>query len=190
MRYGRTDPGNNKKESCGAIFYSFDDDQRIGIILGLEGNHWLPFKGCKEENETAEDAAMREIREETCDLVKLNHIDLEHQFSTRYKNYRIGLCQVPYNIVKLFDCVNKRYKDYEYKEKLKLKFFTLDEIFEDNQVHFLSRLSVRHYWTKLLSISKEFPLKVNYRRQSVCVDFAREYCNNHIKKFNEMCTIN
>jgi hypothetical protein len=40
------------RHSCGALIYTVDRDGSTGIILGKEGNHWFPFKGCCEANES------------------------------------------------------------------------------------------------------------------------------------------
>lgn len=142
------------KNSCGAILYAFDKDGRIGIILGSEGyEEWLPFKGCNEEGETFEQTAIREIREETCGLVSLDSISLDHVFTTKHKIYRIGLCRVDFDIIEQFEKVRKAESRKEFREKQEIRFFPLDTIFIKQKVHSISRASIKFYWDKLATLA-------------------------------------
>ena len=97
---------NKFKHSCGALFYTYSPSGELGVILGDEGREreeWLPFKGCAEDGETYEQAAIREIREESGGLVDIKTIILEHVFSTRRKHYHIGLIEVPHYIIEMYN---------------------------------------------------------------------------------------
>lgn len=137
------------KSSCGALFYAYDPAGKLGIILGLEGKKWLPFKGCNEPGESLEQTAIREIREETCGLIDISHIDLEHQFTSKRKHYYIGLCEVPYDCIQLFEDLRVDEERNEYLEKKKLKFFPFDEVLYDDLVHNITKASIRYYWNHL-----------------------------------------
>lgn len=78
-----------KKNSCGAILYTIKDN-KVYIILGKESRDWFPFKGVCEKNETLEEAAIREIEEETCRIVKINNIALDCKYASYRKIYHIG----------------------------------------------------------------------------------------------------
>lgn len=142
------------KNSCGAILYTFDKEGKIGVILGCEGfEEWLPFKGCNEEGETYEQTAIREIREETCGLVDINSIVLEHVFTTKHKIYRIGLCQVDFDIIEKFALARSAENRKEFREKQEIKFFALETVFAKPSVHSISRASIKFYWDKLMTIA-------------------------------------
>jgi hypothetical protein len=171
------------RTSCGALFYSYDTLGNLGIVLGLEGYEWLPFKGCNEENETLEQTAIREINEETCGLVNITMINLEHNFTSKRKNYHIGLCEVPYEIINNFANVIQTEKRAAYKEKKKLKFFDLYAILQDKSVHNITKASVRYFWTKLIELDRSCnkPLDTSkderLRKQSVCIEYAKNKYN-------------
>lgn len=141
------------KHSCGAILYSFDSKGRLGIILGLEGRCWFPFKGCKDKGETYEQAAIREIYEETCGLVKINGINLEHEFSSKNKHYHIGLVYVSYDFIKKFDEIRCHMVEKQFLEKTRVKFFPLNEIHCFQRIHSLTLVSIRFFWNKLLCLT-------------------------------------
>ena len=110
------------KVSCGAILYTFDHNNNIGIILGLESCGWLPFKGRNEFNETYEETAIREIYEETCGVVKLDTISLDHKFVSKNKTYYIGLIHVSYNFIDQFNIKLEKETREEFKEKKSVNF--------------------------------------------------------------------
>lgn len=147
------------RHSCGAIFYAFDPNGQIGIILGQEQNQneYLPFKGCMEEGETLVDTAIREIKEETGGLVILKDIVLEHRFTSRRKHYYIGLCEVPFDLVDKYDqyLSNGLEKRKEFTEKRKLKFFYLDEVNSNQEIHNISKSSINYYMNKLRLIQSQ-----------------------------------
>jgi ADP-ribose pyrophosphatase YjhB (NUDIX family) len=142
-----------EKQSCGAIFYTFDKNGEIGIILGDESHvsaaSWLPFKGSSEKGETYEQTAIREIYEETCGLIKLQSIQLEHRFSTKHKEYRIGLVEVPIEIIEQFDECKKREARKEFLEKKTIKFFPLKSVLSTPDVHIISKASILFYKDRL-----------------------------------------
>lgn len=168
------------KNSCGALFYTYDPSGVIGIILGEEGrSEWLPFKGCNNNDETYEAAAMREIKEETCGIVHLDEIVLEHVFSSKRKNYFIGLCYVPYTTIRQFDEKIKTETREEFCEKKRLKFFALNEVMQSSYVHNISKASIEYYWNRLTSLQKNVQPTVDnlMRYHGVTHDYAYdEYC--------------
>ena len=141
------------RHSCGAILYSYDTKGNLGIILGMEGTHWLPFKGGRDVGETLEDAAIREIYEETCKLVKIDTIKLEHSFSSKHKHYHIGLCNVPYEVIDKFESARENAVDKKYTEKTCIKFFPFLTLKKNSDLHSLTRASIKFYWNKLLALS-------------------------------------
>ena len=165
----------NLKNSCGAILYTYNEFGEFGIILGLEGDHWLPFKGCSNFNETFEQAAIREIREETCNLVHIDNIKLDHIFMSKRKTYHIGLCYAPYDIIYKFDRVKKLYDDYSYKEKDKIKFFPFKNLLENRDIHVLTKLSIEFYWDKLYYMYNSSKKRTFYRKQTISNNLARKY---------------
>ena len=138
------------KTSCGAIFYSFNPQGRLGIILGREGRNWLPFKGCCEYKESFEDAAIREIFEETCGIIKLNSIALDHKFASKHKRYLIGLVQVPYSLIQDFTDRRVTEQRANFCEKKGLRFFAIEKVLDHQRVHGITKASIRYYWNKLL----------------------------------------
>jgi len=141
------------KHSCGAILYAYDPNGDLGIILGMEGTHWLPFKGGCEGDETFEDAAVREIYEETCKLVPVKGIDLEHNFSTKHKHYHIGIHQVPYDIIKRFPKARKSETEKKYMEKQCIKFFPIGDLLGNKRIHSISRASIEYFWTQFIMLA-------------------------------------
>ncbi len=62
-----------KEKSCGAVVYrKGKDGTEILLIQHKNGGHWAFPKGHVEKNETEEETALREIREETGLKVKLD----------------------------------------------------------------------------------------------------------------------
>lgn len=118
-----------KTHSCGAILYTIYNN-KIYIILGKEHGDWFPFKGKCEYNETFEQAAVREIEEETCGLIKLNprDINLNCNYSTSRKYYHIGLNFVPYTFIKEFYLKRKVINDKKFLEKTHIKMFDLSDL--------------------------------------------------------------
>jgi 8-oxo-dGTP pyrophosphatase MutT (NUDIX family) len=138
--------------SCGALLYTCDPHGQLGVILGVERTEsygYLPFKGRPEANETYEQAAIREVYEETCGLVQVDHIDLCHQFQTVHKRYFIGLIKVPYDIIEKFEIKRATETSVSSMEKLKIKFFPLNQM-QNREIHPLSRLSIKFWLTEIL----------------------------------------
>jgi ADP-ribose pyrophosphatase YjhB (NUDIX family) len=143
------------KTSCGAILYTFNNFGELGIILGEELDEcWLPFKGCNENGESLEETAIREINEETCGLIQLDSIELEHVFTTKRKKYHIGICEVPYDIIEKFEKAHLLENRIHYKEKKQIKFFPINECLNNDKIHSISKASIRFYWNKLKYINK------------------------------------
>lgn len=150
------------RESCGAILYTIYNG-KVGIVLGLEGNYWLPFKGCRDNGETREQTAIRELYEETCGLVDIKNISLHISFETKRKKYFIGCVPVAYSIINKFLDEQKLHKKEEFLEKQQLEFFELS-IFENINsyekfiaavpatIHKISRTVIYGYYPFLQSI--------------------------------------
>ncbi len=152
------------KKSYGAILYAFDPDGILGIILGDESHNnsheWLPFKGGSFENETPEQTAIRELHEETCGLITIDSINLHHKFSTKRKEYHIGLVEAPYTILSDFEEARKKEIREAYKEKKELRFFPFPDVLHDRTVHNISKSSILYYKNTLDRIS-EFGMACN-----------------------------
>lgn len=144
-----------KKNSCGAILYTIKDD-KVYIILGKESKDWFPFKGVCENNETLEEAAIREIEEETCKLLKVNNINLHCKYASYRKNYHIGLVYVDKSFVKQFYYAKKKLTEDKstedkYLEKNHIKMFSLEEL-DLNRLHFVTLVPILHYWNFLCEL--------------------------------------
>ncbi len=146
------------KKSCGAIFYTFNPDGELGIVLGDESRStsdgWLPFKGGCRPGETAQEAAIREVHEESCGLIQLKEIDLQHRFTTKRKEYHIGLCCVPYSLIAEFDVARRLETREEFREKRKLKFFKFPDVLNEPLVHNISKSSILFYKDQLQALQK------------------------------------
>lgn len=166
------------RNSCGAIFYTYDPAGQLGIVLGLEQHNWLPFKGCSEEGETVEETAIREVYEETCGLVQLDNISLEHRFASKRKNYFIGLCHVPYDLIRQFSETRKSESRLSYMEKKRIKFFPYSSLLTDKTIHNISRSCIRYFWNKLTKLSRNCNtvLTPNVIKQSCSVGFIKSKC--------------
>jgi len=147
-----------EKKSCGAILYAFNPEGKLGVILGEESRsreeEWLPFKGGCQEEETLEQAAIREIFEETCGLVLINSIALHHKFSTKRKEYHIGLVEVPYELLDAFAEARKHETRENFMEKRKLKFFLFPDVLKETTVHNISKSSILFYKDTLEAIAE------------------------------------
>jgi ADP-ribose pyrophosphatase YjhB (NUDIX family) len=155
-----------KKHSCGAILYTIYNN-KVHIVLGWELDDWFPFKGTREIGENNKQAAIREIKEETCGALDLTYIDLKCNFSTKRKHYHIGLVEISTkeiddfykNKKKILDewCANgSREEDYkwEYMEKIELKAFPLENIFK-KKFHEISYIPIKYYHSELMHIQKK-----------------------------------
>lgn len=164
--------------SCGALAYAYDEEGRLGIILGCEKGNWLPFKGCNKKGETDTQTASRELYEETGGLVYVDSkaLQLLHIFETKRKEYRIALVHVDYNIIEKFNMLRKIEDRAEYMEKETLKFFPFDSnILESNDIHSITKSSIRYYWNTLLSL-KNGKSPILGRKQAVSHQYACEHC--------------
>ena len=61
-----------QEKSCVAVIYSMDQGQRLYLIEHMIGGHYAMCKGHVENDESEEETAIREIREETGLRVRLN----------------------------------------------------------------------------------------------------------------------
>lgn len=156
-----------KKHSCGAILFTIYKNQ-IYIILGMEKGQWFPFKGTNNNGESNIQTAIREIYEETYGVVKLQHIDLKCNFSTKRKHYHIGLVQIPYHQIEKFyrnRSLLLKYKNFSNKysmflEKTEIKLFPLHNVFNNN-FHEVTKIPIKYFYNHLSCI--EFKLKkLNY----------------------------
>lgn len=172
------------KNSCGAILYAYNSEGKLGIILGEEdrgAGDWLPFKGCNEDGESYQEAASREVREETCGLINIppDKISLEHNFASKRKFYRIALCEVDYSFINDFYKARTMENRKEFKEKKNVKFFELDTVLKDPTVHSLSKASILYYLNRLNNLSHT-PTTTTERTR--CHGISTEYAN---QIFNE-----
>lgn len=162
--------------SCGAILHTISPAGVPGVILGTEGydGKFLPFKGCPHVGENYEQAACREVAEETCGLVKVNSIDLWNNFTTKHKHYHMGLIFVDYSILDQFEKVRKTEIRHEFLEKKEIKFFPLHNILDLEEVHNISKISIKFYWDALwMSVSQTFPGNFS-RCQGVRKEYAKQ----------------
>ena len=149
-----------KKHSCGALLYTIYRNE-VYIILGKENNLWFPFKGVKKKDETHEEAAKREIYEETYGTVIVDTIDLACKFTTNRKHYHIGICEVPYETLFVINnnkklLINKsNHKDIkDFLEKSAIRIFPLSKIL-NYKFHYITEIPIKHYYTYLLSINNK-----------------------------------
>lgn len=144
-----------KTHSCGSILYTIYNN-KVCIILGKEHDDWFPFKGKCEKNETYEQAAVREIEEETCRLIKLNpkDISLNCNFSTSRKYYHIGLNFVPYTFVKEFYLHRQSIEDEKCLEKTHIKLFYLYKL-DTYNFHQVTMIPLLYYYPFLKNLQEK-----------------------------------
>lgn len=122
------------KISCGGVLFTIVNG-KVYIVLGKERGKYYHYKGGVERGETYEEAAIREIYEETGGLVKLDRIVLDcRTVKTKNKHYILGLIEIDPTIVKRFND-KKRAGDYysygySFNEKQDMRMFPLDTIDE------------------------------------------------------------
>jgi 8-oxo-dGTP pyrophosphatase MutT (NUDIX family) len=166
-----------KKHSCGAILYTVYNGN-IYIVLGLEKGEWFPFKGTREKGETNTQAAIREIYEETCEIVKVESIDLGCNYSTKRKHYHIGVIFVSFEDIYQFHDRRKsianspcRKNKWAFLEKNDIRFFKLDTIFK-NDFHDVTLIPIRYYHTQLNTLQNVIHKKLQNK-------FAVDASPNH-----------
>ena len=154
-----------KKHSCGAILYTIYNGH-IYIVLGLEKGEWFPFKGTREKGETNTQAAIREIYEETCEIVKVKNIDLRCNYSTKRKHYHIGVVFVSFEDIYQFHGKRKsivnspcRRNKLVFLEKNDIRFFKLDTIFK-NDFHEVTLIPIQYYHTHLNNLQNAIHKKL------------------------------
>lgn len=156
-----------RKISCGAMLYTYNEQNEIGIILGSElvpqNNKlmWYPFKGVVEKGETFEETALREISEETNklftpDSIKLDYskentnIGADHIF---IKTYKLGLLFAPFSIVEQYNSMDEKEKT---AEKTSLKFFKLSDVEDEREISYTVKHCIRFYSSRLKKLSFNF----------------------------------
>ncbi len=144
-----------KFHSCGAILYTIYNS-KVYIILGKEHGGWFPFKGRCESGETFEQAAVREIKEETCNLISLdeNEIKLDCNFSTSRKHYHIGLVFVPYSFIKEFYTQRHTLSDEKFLEKTHVKMFNINTL-NVRSFHQVTSVPVLYYYQFLKKLQEK-----------------------------------
>jgi ADP-ribose pyrophosphatase YjhB (NUDIX family) len=155
-------------------------------VLGLESksldDFWFVFKGGKRYDETPEQAAIREVYEETCGLVKLNSIKLEHQFSTKRKRYCIGLVEVPFEIINRFEYAMQTEAREEFMEKKSIKFFKYPEVLDDPRVHEITKCSISYYTNTLQALkSSKMQNGIRARFLGISVEQAEKIKDQFLK---------
>ena len=148
--------------SCGGVLYTIKDGF-VYIVLGKEGSEYFHFKGRVQDTESFEDAAVREIREETMGLVNLDTIYLDcHNVSSKNKKYHYGLVKVDNDIDVIFNAkrnnsnvVEKLMPDY--KEKQDIKLFKLNDI-KSHNLHVLTIKPIMYYYDFLVSVQDDLGL--------------------------------
>lgn len=159
----------SKRVSCGAILYTIIKNE-VYIILGYECENWYPFKGRPSFYETYEEAAIREIKEETCNAVEIKSIDLECHYSTKNKKYKIGFVEVsPTAIIKFYKNRKKMMNELKddkdkysnpFLEKEKLGLFNIKNI---NKFYFpyVTHFPIQYFYD---NIYKKNKIKSKYLR--------------------------
>jgi DNA-binding ferritin-like protein (Dps family) len=151
-----------KKHSCGAILYTIFNN-KLYVILGMEKGKWYPFKGTRELGETNEIAAIREIYEETCGIIKVKNIDLLCNFTTKRKHYHIGVVKIDHDFIKKFyntrkyilkntnhSCINYN----SFLEKNAIKMFSLESI-RYKKFHYVTETPINYFYEYLNEIEKK-----------------------------------
>lgn len=153
-----------KVHSCGAILYTIHNN-KVYIILGKEHGDWFPFKGCSEHGETPEETAVREIEEETINIIKVDPDDIELQctYTTSRKTYHIGLVYVNPNFVRFFNIKRKKIIENKsihkkFLEKSYVKMFSLESL-KLYDFHTITNIPINFYLPTLMDIQQKVLLK-------------------------------
>jgi len=167
-----------KKHSCGAILYIIENST-VYIILGMEKGQWFPFKGIREKGETNDEAAIREINEETCGSVSINYIDLKCNYTTKRKHYHIGLVRIYKNQFMNFyrnrDYMLNRYDNrINFLEKNKIKMFEIENILS-NDFHEITITPIMYY------------LPFLKRLQNNLILYKEELSNETVSRIDNEC---
>ena len=164
-----------KKHSCGAILYTIYNN-KIYIILGMEKGEWFPFKGIREKGETNNEAAIREIYEETCTLVEISGINLDCHYTTKRKHYHIGLIQVNSGIITEFYKKRDKIEAKAFLEKSSMRAFALNDI-NMNSFHSVTKIPIQYYYDKLKALQRNIDNK-----SIACTKYS---LRNHIIKIKQ-----
>ncbi len=163
-----------RSHSCGAILYTILNN-KVYIILGKEYNEWFPFKGRCEKNETFEQAAIREIKEETCNLVKISNIHLDCVYDTPRKTYHIGIVFVPNTFMREFYIMRKRVDEKKYLEKSKVKMFMID-IIDHVELHPITETPIKYYMPFLKKLQKKISKMSFCSSRSEKIEAFKNWC--------------
>ena len=82
-----------KEKSCGAVIYKYIDNELFILLLKHNLGHWSFAKGHVEDNETEQETAIREIREETNLDVTINS---DFRYVITYSPYEGAIKDVIY----------------------------------------------------------------------------------------------
>ena len=124
------------KNSCGAVLFCFVN-HKIHIILGKEYQDYFHFKGTCTKSETLEQAAIREVYEETLGIVNVSRLPLLcTHVQTKKKKYHLGLICVQPSFVSQFTSKRKRvlnnslsqFSDKRFLEKQHVALFPLHDL--------------------------------------------------------------
>ncbi len=180
-----------KKHSCGAILYTIHNNS-LYIVLGMEKAQWFPFKGVREKDETNQQAAIREICEETCGVVKaqdISDIDLQCNYTTKRKHYHIGLAYIPYGgIREFYKNRNKLIAESEslteykggdaekwaYLEKTQLSTFSLNAA-TTYKFHYITDTPIKFYHARLMEMQSTI------RSLGISLQYRDDYPRNSSK---------
>ena len=133
----------------------------------MENGDWFPFKGTREKYENNKQAAIREIYEETCGIVKIDCIDLKCNFTTKRKHYHIGLVFVSFNNIKQFHKIRKKIMESEnqsgqYLEKTDIKLFKLDNLYKC-KFHEITKIPIDYYKNSLDRLQKDSLCNLSFK---------------------------
>lgn len=167
-----------KKDSCGAILFTIYRG-RAHVILGREYGQWMPFKGVREYGETLEEAAIREIREETCGIVYVERIHLSCIYSSLRKTYHIGLVYVNPSFLRNFYEAKKIMTNDRYLEKTRIKLLPLNEIWRE---HYISYIPAKFFIPQMKYIEAVYAYLT-----PIIPYYDESYINGIIYNYEQIC---
>ena len=114
---------------CGASVIIFDEEDRVLMLQRTDNNQWCFPGGSLELGECAEDAAIRETKEETG--LSISELELFHAFSGEELYYKYPNGDEVYNVDIVF--ISKKYKGnlIESEESSALCFFSIRDLPKD-----------------------------------------------------------